>query len=79
MWKCSSYSSIQLAVRYHGNFVIKFVYNAKLYSCSVDVFANVVSADAKIVNNEEFTMFMLYNNFDLKHINQNITDIKVYN
>ena len=38
--KCSSCSSIQLGVRGHRNFAIKFVCNAKLYSCPVDVLAN---------------------------------------
>ena len=67
--KCSSCSSIQLEVSYHGNFVIKFVCNAKLYSYPVDVLANVVLAHVKIGNNEEFIMFMLSNNFNSKHIN----------
>ena len=77
--KCFSCSSIQLGVHCHRNFVIKFVCNAKLYLCPVDVLANAVPADVKIGNNEEFIMFTLSNNFNLKHLNQNITDINLCN
>ena len=77
--KFSSCFSIQLAVCCHRNFAIKFVCNAKLYSFLVDVLENAVPADVKIGNNEEFIMFMLSNNFTLKHLNQNITDINLCN
>ena len=53
--KCSSCLSNQLAVRYHKNFAIKFVCNAKFYSYLTDVLANVVLPDVEIGNNEEFT------------------------
>ena len=69
--KFSSCSSIQLAVRCHR----------KLSSnlCPVEVLANAVLTDVKIGNNEEFIMFVLSNNFNLKHINQNINDINLCN
>ena len=69
--KCSSCSSIQLAVRCHR----------KLSSnlCPVDVLANAVLTYVKIGNNEEFIMFVFSNNFNLKHINQNINNINLCN
>ena len=48
-----------------------------MYSWPVDVLVNVLPADKKVGNNEKFIMLMLSNNFNLKHINQNITDINL--
>lgn len=58
-------SSIQLAVCSHGNFVIKFVFNAKLHSCPAEVLANVAPADVTIGNNSDL-FYMLSINFNLK-------------
>ena len=74
--KCIACNSIQLVSSYQTHLMLKLTPSKKSYWCNAEILKPILSKDLIIGQNEEFIMYMLSNDFEIKYLNNVIKTIK---